>query len=368
MGANYRGRVVYHYAFDIAYEMGRKPLETLLGQPVAQFSMDASRRNPRNLFFYRPQMARLLPLERLGPNGPVRVDITIKIIPVGAISISMRVPFEVESIEELVVYHDLQFSNGSLYAEARRIADEVQSELAPHLVRPVGKLAEEEAYTIFCLTGPLIGPGGHAIRAEDWLEQYRREVAALLTQEDNPDALSMQEVHESTQRSLSYYESDLAVIDWDAALLIDEPDDLHETLYILEIANLQLAELEAYDRILDEALERSYADLRARPARSRRKTMQDLREIRIDLARFSDELSNITKFFGDWHLARIYEAVASRFHLSDWHHAIDEKLKTLDHLYELLAHDQNNRWMMILEATIVLLFIIDIVMLFMGTK
>ena len=47
--------------------------------------------------------------------------------------------------------------------------------------------------------------------------------------------------------------------------------------------------------------------------------MRELREIRIDLARFSDELSNITKFFGDWHLARIYEAIASRFHLGDWH-------------------------------------------------
>src|SRR6187549_35370 len=98
----------------------------------------------------------------------------------------------------------------------------------------------------------------------------------------------------------------------------------------MEIANLQLAELEAYDRILDAAMDRSYADHRSRPFRPRRGTMADLREIRVDLARFSDELSNITKFFGDWHLARVYEGVASRFHLADWHHTIDEKLKTLD--------------------------------------
>lgn len=368
MGANYRGQVVYHYAFDIAYEMGRKSIERLLGQPVAQFSIDSSKRNPRHLFFYRPEMVRLPPVERLGPHGPVRVETTVKVIPVGAISVSMSVPFAVESIEELVVYHDLQFSNGSLYEDARRIADEAQTELAPHLVRPVGRLAEEEAYTIFCIEGPLIGPGGNQIRAEEWLEQYRREVAALLTQEENPGALSVQEMAESTQRSFSYYESDLTVIDWDAALLIDEPQDMHETLYIMEIANLQLAELEAYDRILDEALERSYADLRTRPMRSRRKTMQDLREIRIDLARFSDELSNITKFFGDWHLARVYEGIASRFHLADWHHSIDEKLKTLGDLYELLAHDQNNRWMLLLELTVVLLFIIDLVILFLGLK
>ncbi len=94
--------------------------------------------------------------------------------------------------------------------------------------------------------------------------------------------------------------------------------------------------------------------------------MRELREIRIDLARFSDELSNISKFFGDWHLARIYENTAARFHLADWHRTIENKLKTLDNLYQLLNHDQTNRWMLVLEMTIVLLFIIDLVMLFFG--
>jgi hypothetical protein len=320
---NYSGQVVYHYAFDIAYEMGRAPIRRLLGQEVAQFSIDTSRRNPRHMFFYRPQMVRMPPVERLGPHGPVRVETTIKIIPVGALSISVRVPFAVNSIEELVVYHDLHFSNGSLYEEVRRLAEDAKAELANYLVRPVAKIGDEEAYTIFCIEAPLIGPGGNQIRAEAWLDQYRREVAALLTQEENPDALSEQEMRESTGRSLSYYDCDVVVIDWDAALLIDEPQDFHEALYIMEIANLQLAELEAYDQLLDQALDRSYADLRNPRLRARRGTMEDLREIRIDLARFSDELSNITKFFGDWHLARIYEGVASRFHLADCHHTID---------------------------------------------
>jgi len=43
---------------------------------------------------------------------------------------------------------------------------------------------------------------------------------------------------------------------------------------------------------------------------------------------------------------------------------IDEKLKTLDNLHQLLQHDQTNRWMLMLEATIVLLFVMDLVLLF----
>ena len=40
----YRGEVVYLFAYDVAYEMGREPLRELLGQPVAAYNVDASKR------------------------------------------------------------------------------------------------------------------------------------------------------------------------------------------------------------------------------------------------------------------------------------------------------------------------------------
>src|SRR6266852_9387999 len=176
----YLGEVVYIYAFDVAYEMKRRPVRELLGQPVAQFVVDASKRSPRHLFFYRPQMVRLPPLERIGPHGPVRVERVIKLLPVGAISITVRVPFEVRQVEDLVVFHDLQFSNGSLHEEVRRLADEVRRELDSYFIRPVAHLAEEEAYTVFCIESPLSTEDGAALRAENWLRANRRAVASLL--------------------------------------------------------------------------------------------------------------------------------------------------------------------------------------------
>jgi hypothetical protein len=364
----YTGEVVYLYAFDVAYDTTRQPVRELLGQPVAQFSVDASKRSPRQSFFYKPQMVRLPPMERIGPYGPVRVERAIKLLPLGAISVSVRVPFAVNHVEDLVVFHDLQFSNGSLHDEVRRLAEEVVSELKTFFVRPYPQLIEEEAYTVFCISSPLLALDGARVSAESWFQSHRRQVAAMLTQEPDIERLSKQEAEESTRWHLSYYEDDLVVVDWDAALLIDEPQDFDETLYIMELANLQLAELEAYDRILDNALERSYRDLGERPMRSRSDILRELREIRIDMERLSDELSNITKFFGDWHLARIYEKLSARFHLGEWHRTIDGKLKTLDDLYQLLKHDQTNRVMMWLEASIVLLFIIDLVVLFFGMQ
>src|SRR5271170_2738334 len=164
----YVGEVVYIYAFDVAYDMSRQPIRELLGQPVAQFVVDASKRSPRHLFFYKPQMVRLPPLERIGPHGPVRMDRAVKILPVGAISITVRVPFKVRRVEDLVDYHDLQFSNGVLQDEVRQLAEEVRRELGPHLIRPVAELVQEEAYTVFCIQSPFTTVDGAPLSAENW--------------------------------------------------------------------------------------------------------------------------------------------------------------------------------------------------------
>ena len=45
---------------------------------------------------------------------------------------------------------------------------------------------------------------------------------------------------------------------------------------------------------------------------------------------------------------------------------IREKLRTLGDLYQLLQQDWVNFWMVVLETTIVLLFILDVILLLIG--
>src|SRR6188474_581993 len=125
----YVGEVVYIYAFDVAYEMTREPVREVLGQPVQAMELDADKRTPRHPFLFKPQMVRLPAVERRGPDGSVKLERTVKLLPVGALSITVRVPFEVNKIEELVVYHDLQFDGTSLNAEMRQLAEDIRNEL-----------------------------------------------------------------------------------------------------------------------------------------------------------------------------------------------------------------------------------------------
>ncbi len=364
----YHGEVVYIYAFDIAYDMKREPVAELFGQSLEYYSIGASKRSPKQLFFYQPQMAQL-PLEHYEiDNTKVEARRSIKVFGVGAISIQIRIPFTVEKIEDLVRYHELTFMQGSIEDEIMRLAEQARQELKPYCIGPLAQLSQIENYTVFCLYD-LPGKDGHdGDHAESWLEANRREVAGLLNEEENTADLSEQEAMESTGQYLTYYSRDLVVIDWDAALVVGERDSLDDILHIMEVANVQLVELSVYDRLLDGSLEKAYRDLTKHRVRVSREVHRSLREIRIDMARFSDELSNITKFFGDWHLARIYTALSNRFHLNDWYRVIHEKLRTLGDLYQLLQQDWNNFWMVMLEATIVLLFILDVILLLAGLE
>lgn len=353
------GRAVYIFSYDVAYDTSRQTVRSLLGQAVTQYQATPIR-GPRQQFFYSPQMVTLSAERRIGPGGPVEVVRRVKLFPIGALSITYHVPFSVDRIEQLCDYHDVELDGRAIQQDARELADRVVRELGAELIRPVPAVRDEEAYTVFCLDAACLGGSD----AEAWLADNRRRVAGLLNDDDG-EQLSDTEARDTVGNFMTYHRDDLVVMDWDAAIVIDQPAAVEEVLHVMELACLQSAELEAYDRFLDEALDRSYRDL-SRPRGGQAGTLKNLREIRLDLSRLSDELQNTTKFFGDWHLAQVYQRLFVLFHLNDWQKAIDEKLHTLGDLYHLLQQDRNNRAMMALEIAIVLLFIIDVIMLFTG--
>ena len=81
---------------------------------------------------------------------------------------------------------------------------------------------------------------------EEWLDRGS-EVAALLDGEADPECLSDQEVAETTTHKYSYYRHDLAVIDWDAALVVDTPDGCQDVLYVSGGGQSAIGGTEVYD-------------------------------------------------------------------------------------------------------------------------
>ncbi|MFA6030091.1 MAG: hypothetical protein WC969_09575 [Elusimicrobiota bacterium] len=366
-----KGQVVYMYAYDVAYEIDLPKVRELITQRAQFLEVRPDKTIPRDVPFHRPLVLAEHPIIVQTARGPMTLHREAKLYSIGAVSISIRADFEVPALKDLLPYHDLKLEGErSIDDVAGGFAEQVLDSIRPHLLRPSPTKGNPEAYTVFCLYSLELGTSKDA---QEWLRANRREAAGLLTEESHFEGLSEAEVMETVCHTHSYTTKDLFVVDWNSALIIDpdgQPDDL---LYPVETANVQLTEFRVYDRILEESVDRAYDDLeeytRKNPLmRAPGDILQRLRSMRIDLEKMSDEVSNITKFFGDWHLARVYMSCAERFHIKDWQASVESKLRTLDSLYNIVISDINNRRMLVLEAAIVGLFVADLILIYLTAK
>jgi hypothetical protein len=276
------------------------------------------------------------------------------------------VGFEAGALADLMPFHNPKLENGETFdAVAAKLCADVCEGLKDLMVGRTDSPSPPEAYTVFCLTG-ISGAGD----VNAWLNEHRRPVAGLLT-ETSASQLSEAQVAEVLRIQRTFETSDLTVIDWDAALVVDLTGYVDDALYALELANLQLEEFRVMDRRLDQYLDGAYEDLERRrlPLFGRAsKTLHHLRRFRVDVAKLADEVTHITKFFGDWHLARVYLGARDRFYLDQWRASVEQRLAQLDKLYSVVHAEVNERRMLWLEIIIVIFFALDLVMLFWGKR
>jgi len=358
-----QGEVLYLYAFDVANEVVAAKVRTVLSQQPVPFEIAVPGNYPRDLPLVKPLAVEPPPLASRLHGQPVRL--LVRIYEVGVVTITMRVSFAADALRELSRFHQPILEDGRpLNRAALELGVAVCNDLQDALVRP-SEVSEPEAYMVFTCTD--LGP----VRdVQHWLAEEGRAAAGLLTNTD-ADRLSEAQVAEVLRLKRSFTNTDLVIPDWDAALIVELNGCCDGVLYVLELANLQLEEFRAMDRMLDGYLNRAYEHLDKRPIHLfgiSTSMLRTLRRFRVDVTKLADEVSHITKFVGDWYLARVYLAVRERFHLDQWRTSVQERLAQLDQLYNVLHAEVNERRMLWLEVTIVLLFVIDVAVLLLGKK
>jgi hypothetical protein len=350
-----KGEVVYYFAFDVANELLADTVQRLLGDRCARYKPRSGRAAPSRVLLSQPLAItpRGLPPELKG----VPAQVEIRVYEFGAISVVLRVPMQAVALDELLAFHNAVLDDGrTLEHMAVAVCAEVCKEIQEALVRP-SEPREPETYTVFCLHD-LNG----AADTERWLADHRPDVAGLLLNRA-PARLSAAQVDEALRQFRSMEKTDAVILDWDAALVMDLGGHADDLLFIIELTNLQLEEFRQMDQALDRFMNQAYADLERRslPLVGRSASvLRKLRWFRIDLARLADEVTNITKFFGDWHLARVYLAARERFHLDQWRDSIEKRLAQIDQLYNLVSSEVSERRMFILELVIGLLILIEL--------
>ena len=167
---------------------------------------------------------------------------------------------------------------------------------------------------------------------------------------------------------MSYSTDDLAIVDWNAALLFDpEPSDV---IAVLQHANIELLELRVLDGELDSILDHADETLseminaRLWPGFVSGKLLGRFATVQTDAAVMFEGVNNAIKLLGNQYLARFYRLTAQRLDLPAWQASVQRKLDATESLYAKMSDTTATRRLELLEWVIIILITVSIILPF----
>lgn len=355
------GRIYLYHLFTIADLVDLARLRAELGADSTVSRFTSRRPSPQYIQFRNPPVTFSLGKRTLHPvpDRAIEARVGAKVFDFGVLSLRWEIPFPA-TWSELVAEAGHYIDNAALEFMSRQLLEELRPRLRPALKNPP-KEALFEDYTIF-----YVHEFAAPLAAEGLMAREAASLAQLMRGEQKP--LSASEQHETLRSRVSYFEDDVAIIDWNAAFLYDREAGT-EHMDTLEFANAELLELRFYDRLLDEQLDTIYQDIergQALPAwrswlrNDPVKTLQLLMAVTVDVIELTEQIENALKFIGDLYSARVYRAIAERLRLREWEASIDGKMRIAQQIYEMLADEVNHRRALVLEVIVILLIAFEV--------
>ncbi|MGA3130889.1 MAG: hypothetical protein ABSD59_08825 [Terracidiphilus sp.] len=352
------GSVLVLIQFDVCEELRLDQLQQAVDartvpQPKIKHSV------PAYVRYQRPPVVG--PLDPLILSGGERLEGEIKYYDYGVVSVIYQLAFsgDWDSLVQLASrwVWDVDF--------AARVEPIVRQRLERNpdaLIKPYARWLSED-YFIFHVRNE----EGAQIAAD--LERHHGLEIAQIVRGDRL-RLSPGECSEVLQSRISYYDTDLAVIGWNAAFLYDSAAGAETAIQLLEYANSQLLEFRHYDELLTGILGNVYDSLesnRGFPARwrmARRATR--LHTVLLDISELTERADNSIKFLSDMFAARLYRLAATKVGVPDYKDLVAQKLKTAEDLYHDMIEQFNQSRGFFLEVVVILILLVELVYLFLG--
>lgn len=356
--AEISGSVLVLIQFDVCEELRLDQLQQsvnarTLQQPKTKHSV------PAYVRYHRPPVAG--PLEPLQLPGGERLEGEIKYYDYGVVSVVYQLSFK-GNWQSLVQLASQWIWDVDFASKVEPIVRQRLENVASALVKPYARWLSED-YFIFH-----VREEGSAGTAVELTRERGREIAQIVR--GDKQRLSEGETAEVLQSRISYYENDLTVIGWNAALLYDTNIGAETAIQLLEYANSQLLEFRHYDELLTGILDSVYQmvekkkGILSRWRMSRQATR--LHAVLLEVGELTERADNSIKFLSDMFAARLYRLAAARVGVPDYKDLVARKMRTAEDLYHDLVDQFNQARGFFLEAVVVLILLIELYFFFKG--
>lgn len=216
-----------------------------------------------------------------------------------------------------------------------------------------------------------VNPHPDTIAPLTFKEQYGSKIASLLRLETQK--LSDYQTDEILEATIGYYGQDLVIIDGEGSFIYD--DEYFEQMEFFESANLQLLELQYFDRLLDEELNVFYRQPTFKiplsayiPLISGRidSASSRLARLRVDISVITKRLETSITSVGDAYYSRIYAILNEKLAIKEWRDSIHGNLDIIQDLYRVHQDRLDAIHGELLEFIIILLIAIEVIIMFRG--
>lgn len=211
-----------------------------------------------------------------------------------------------------------------------------------------------EEYSIFCVKD--------YAGVDETINKNKSTIASIL--KDEPLVLDEDEIKDTLSANMSYGKNENITVDWDGAILFDKTGEFEEAINIIEISNIQLLGLRILDKTLGTELEKlKDLGLESKNLLQFRKiktVFRDIIRIRTESILDLEEIEGRIKLYGDWYSGKLYELISKKLYIDRWKQSVNNKLVVLQQLYEMVDKTISDLYLLILEATIVVLILIEL--------
>jgi hypothetical protein len=354
------GQVTAFFLYDVAEAINLQAVRNLIGG-TATARLHPKPTTPPYVQYQQPPVTIDGDVLEMGQLNGLRVR--FKLFDYGVISVALTRSMP-STWSELLEQGLSWYDDTHLAVEAERFCRRLVDRLRPAITAPRADFVAED-YLVFSVTDL-----DDVATAEDLIAAHGAEITQLLRGER--ERLSSEERDEVLRHRISYLANDLVVPTWNAAFVYDTEAGAQAALEILEFANSQLLEFRYYDGVLDARLARIYAQLQVAPplgtwfGRRYNRAARQVHALFIDINELTDRAENALKFAGDIYAARLFTLAAKRLGLDYWKANVREKLKTVDDIYRFAVEQAGMARGEMLELTIVLILIFELILFFMG--
>ena len=348
--------VAFDWGEEVDLVQAAKLLEAELGSASSP-GLPRRRRTPMSIEYRPAPLVFQLPhtICKFGVLGEVEAQVEMILFDFATLSLSLRVPFSLPGSKLSELAQELS-RPGEFPSFGKTLLEPLFKRLSPAIKLPKWSELTEEYYVF------QFNPGDPFPEISDLLQNHSPWLASLLRLESSP--LAAEEIEESIKQKLQYSPTDLLVVDWAAAVLIDS--DCEETLQTIQFANLQLLRYRYLDDLLDTELANSAKWARWPTPFSRllgegpNQRVRELGALNIEATNLFERTGNVFKLLGDMYLSRTYRLLATRFHLPAWEGSIRRNLEVIEDVYRVVADQAAALRAQILEIIIIVLIAVEL--------